>query len=407
MQTWSLVIKTFAPALLPQVAYSVADTGAAIFDAIDTDGSGILGRTEINLIFIRYGVYLTDLQLDECFLAISRGDDDIDLEEFEAWLRGPSTLASKLRNELLGSPIKQEELDSHSAKKYATKIALRELTKEMPRDFVFTFYDRNQNAMLSYHEFRTAVRRDARISPLVVTEDQLHNWYIDDLLGHEDSAGDSADISQVLHVRGIGREGWDGNPEHNGKYEREDTLREIFSQYGACLIATVQHRIDAKSGNNTSWAQVTMGDRESAKRATAASPIVLGASTLEITPYNNAAAGQVDIDAFIDWIEEDDCSTNSDLVDDTNEWKILAAREAAREAADEASGGETGLAQREPNDNSLYHEIRNATMHKIVTSKVITTFFGCLIVLNTVILAAGVHAPVIKCVHRCMHSACL
>ena len=63
----------------------------------------------------------------------------------------------------------------------------------------------------------------------------------------------------TLHVRGIG-----GPTQERGKFESVDALRELFQQYGEFIDATVRHRIDRKTGENTSWALVTMGDAAAA-----------------------------------------------------------------------------------------------------------------------------------------------
>ena len=44
------------------------------------------------------------------------------------------------------------------------------------------------------------------------------------------------------------------------RLESVDELRKIFSAFGKFVTATVRHRVDAKTGENTSWALVVMGD---------------------------------------------------------------------------------------------------------------------------------------------------
>jgi hypothetical protein len=89
-----------------------------------------------------------------------------------------------------------------------------------------------------------------------------------------------------IHVRKIGVEGWDGTPEGKGKYENEDSLEQIFSQFGCFVQATVRHRV--KDGANSSWALVAMADRESVARALAATEedLRLGATVLQLSRFD-------------------------------------------------------------------------------------------------------------------------
>ena len=54
-----------------------------------------------------------------------------------------------------------------------------------------------------------------------------------------------------LHVRGIGVLGWDGTPDGKGEYESEEALALLFGHYGGYVQATVRHRIDTATGQNT------------------------------------------------------------------------------------------------------------------------------------------------------------
>ena len=88
---------------------------------------------------------------------------------------------------------------------------------------------------------------------------------------HEAEAVENAKVWGLqLHVRGIGILGWDGTPDSRGYYESEKALMLLFGQYGVCTQATVRHRIDNETRQNTSWALVTMADEESASQALAA-----------------------------------------------------------------------------------------------------------------------------------------
>ena len=57
-----------------------------------------------------------------------------------------------------------------------------------------------------------------------------------------------------IHVRGVG-----------GALEVKAALVSVFVQFGPVVATSVRHRIDEETGENTSWALVTMGRRESAE----------------------------------------------------------------------------------------------------------------------------------------------
>ena len=86
---------------------------------------------------------------------------------------------------------------------------------------------------------------------------------------------------RMIHVRGVGVEGWDGTEEGRGVYESDEALEEIFEVFGPYVRATIRHRV--KNGQNTSWALVTMGDAESVARALAAPRVMAGDTALVLT----------------------------------------------------------------------------------------------------------------------------
>ena len=108
----------------------------------------------------------------------------------------------------------------------------------------------------------------------------------------------SAHSGTQLHVRGIGFHGWDGTDEGRGDYESEAALSEVFSAYGKFHRAEIHHRIER--GKNTSWALVTMSDKDSADRilaAAATAPIMAGSSSVLVTPHREKHA-QLSADAL-------------------------------------------------------------------------------------------------------------
>ena len=105
--------------------------------------------------------------------------------------------------------------------------------------------------------------------------------------GSAGMAGSAATLSipgaRTLHVRNIGRDG-------TGRFESEDALREIFSEYGGFVQATVRHRI-AEDGTNTSWALVFMKDKAGADKALNAR-VMAGDTVLMVSRFNQDTAAK-------------------------------------------------------------------------------------------------------------------
>lgn len=96
---------------------------------------------------------------------------------------------------------------------------------------------------------------------------------------------------KMLHVRGIGADGWDGTPDGKGRYESEAALKLLFQPFGAFRQATIRHRID--NGANTSWALVTMGDAaavDAILKSHAEAPIFAGDTKLVLNRYSKTQA---------------------------------------------------------------------------------------------------------------------
>ena len=100
-------------------------------------------------------------------------------------------------------------------------------------------------------------------------------------------AADDA-VKHVIHVRGIGMDGWDGTPEGRGTYENEDALEKIFSVFGVFLQATIRHRI--VDGENTSWALVEMETAEAVDAALAAKEVKAGSQPLFLNRFSKKQA---------------------------------------------------------------------------------------------------------------------
>ena len=99
--------------------------------------------------------------------------------------------------------------------------------------------------------------------------------------------------SSILHVRGIGVDGWDGTPDGKGDYESEAALKALFRPFGDCQQATIRHRIT--DGANTSWALVTLSDASTVDRilkSHAEAPLFAGKTKLVLTRFSPTQAKQ-------------------------------------------------------------------------------------------------------------------
>ena len=97
---------------------------------------------------------------------------------------------------------------------------------------------------------------------------------------------DGVDATHMIHVRGIGVDGWDGTTDGRGTYENEEALKEIFSVFGEFVQATIRHRTQGGRSSpskhkvigakNTSWALVEMLTAEAVKAALSADEVKAG-----------------------------------------------------------------------------------------------------------------------------------
>ena len=95
----------------------------------------------------------------------------------------------------------------------------------------------------------------------------------------------------MLHVKGIGVDGWDGTPDGKGDYESEEALKLMFGVFGSFKQATIRHKIS--DGENTSWALVTMGDAaavDAILQSHAEAPIYAGETKLVLNRFSPTKA---------------------------------------------------------------------------------------------------------------------
>ena len=69
--------------------------------------------------------------------------------------------------------------------------------------------------------------------------------------------------------------------------ENESALSALFVQFGPVVQATVRHRIDGSTGQNTSWALVTLASRDAAEKA-----LDTGVAGLRLTPFSSKQAAE-------------------------------------------------------------------------------------------------------------------
>jgi Ca2+-binding EF-hand superfamily protein len=180
------------------VASAVGAEGADAFEGIDESGDGLLDLEEIGRIFLKNGVYLSDEELVVVFAKIDDdGSGEVDLDEFIGWLRGPSSMAAKLRTKMAvdGSKNDDDGMDDdddpiESAKKKLTKLA--EIHGVVDWSVLFNYYDRKGDGELQFSEFKAALRRDAYISPQQMPAEKLRA-----LFEHiDDDGGGTVSISE-------------------------------------------------------------------------------------------------------------------------------------------------------------------------------------------------------------------
>lgn len=98
-----------------------------------------------------------------------------------AWLRGSSPEAAKLRRQMLngggGSGENPNDVDDESDDPvFSAKMKLRRLaTMNGNLDFgkLFAYYDRDGGGEIDFNEFKSAIRRDALISPRMLPQADL------------------------------------------------------------------------------------------------------------------------------------------------------------------------------------------------------------------------------------------
>jgi hypothetical protein len=122
-------------------------------------------------------------------------------------------------------------------------------------------------------------------------------------VGHAVAFGPNhtTDRKCILHVRGVGVDGWDGTQEGFGEYESEEALRQIFEAFGPFVRATVHHRVQAIADTathgqskleNTSYALVTMGSAAAVDSALAEDKVMAGTTALKVTVYSKEQASK-------------------------------------------------------------------------------------------------------------------
>ena len=100
--------------------------------------------------------------------------------------------------------------------------------------------------------------------------------------------------THLVHVRGIGVDGWDGTDAGVGSFENEASLKEIFGLFGAVKALYIRHRADAEAEANTSWALIELetADEVEAVLAAVVPPraLVAGSNILKVVKFDKEIA---------------------------------------------------------------------------------------------------------------------
>lgn len=148
----------------------------------DDDGSGELDIEELRAVFLSTGMYVSPYELEDIFTKVDKdGGGTVSIDEFMAWLRGSSPEAAKLRRQMLngggGSGGDADDVDDGSDDPvFSAKMKLRRLaTMNGNLDFgkLFAYYDRDGGGEIDFNEFKSAIRRDALISPRMLPQADL------------------------------------------------------------------------------------------------------------------------------------------------------------------------------------------------------------------------------------------
>ena len=233
------------------VAAAVADEGIDAFKGIDESGDGLLDQEEVGKIFLKNGVYLTEEELTHVFGKIDAdGGGDVDVDEFMDWLRGPSSLAAKLRNKM---SVDGEENDSDdddsldvddpiaSAKRKLTKLA--SMHDVVDWTILFNYYDRGGSGELEFLEFKAALRRDAYITPAQMSDDKIL-----ELFNHVDDDGGGTVSICEFEAWMNDKSGGGGGQEAEAEEEDEEAEAEAAAELDHAAQVVMSHVIRVVSG---------------------------------------------------------------------------------------------------------------------------------------------------------------
>jgi len=104
--------------ILGRIATSVVRAGLSatdVFNSLDRDRDGLIGRTEFNQLCLMYEPQLTHRELDELFrFADADNNDFLDLHEFSAVLENARPMASTLPSRWLGESPESNRMNCHA-----------------------------------------------------------------------------------------------------------------------------------------------------------------------------------------------------------------------------------------------------------------------------------------------------
>eukprot|EP01043_Picozoa_sp_COSAG02_P046569 COSAG02_NODE_4370_length_5442_cov_338.841475_1_plen_851_part_00 len=167
-----------------EIAMAVAAEGAAVFSAVDDDGSGELDQSELKQILNNQGVFLTDEKLATVFKQVDRdGGGTVDVDEFTHWLRGDDILAAQLRARLdVGASRDTAQTKNVSEELPLVdqiRLKLRALQPDNDWNNLFAYYDMDGNGTIDDDEFAIIIRRDLGMRRAQISDDEIKTVFLE------------------------------------------------------------------------------------------------------------------------------------------------------------------------------------------------------------------------------------
>ena len=163
---------------------------AEIFRRYDKDANGVLDLGEFKTAVRKGGkvtpVVMTDAELRQLFKAVDTdGSGDVSIDELIAFVWGSSSSVSTRTTERTPRPAARKKPDEAKAHLSMLKKKLQSMSmttmgsaggKADPAE-IFRRYDKDANGVLDLGEFKTAVRKGGKVTPVVMTDAELRQLF--------------------------------------------------------------------------------------------------------------------------------------------------------------------------------------------------------------------------------------